>query len=74
MMYLSQLLGAGVEDTQGERAGKIVDVLVDAFAGAEDREAIYRVPTIVVEGEGEQRWYVPADSDAPCRYGVANSS
>ncbi len=51
MMYLSQLLGAAVEDMQGARVGKIEDVLVDA---------INSVSTLVVEGEGEQRWHVPA--------------
>ena len=51
MIYLSQLIGAAVEDMQGTRVGKIVDVLVDA---------INLVPTLVVEGEGEQRWHVPA--------------
>jgi magnesium transporter len=51
MIYLSQLIGAAVEDMQGARVGKIVDVLVDA---------INPVPTLVVEGEGEQRWHVPA--------------
>ncbi|HKV58629.1 MAG TPA: CBS domain-containing protein [Ktedonobacteraceae bacterium] len=53
MMYLSQMPGATVENMQGARVGKIVDVLVDA---------INRVPTIVVEGEAEQRWYVPANT------------
>ena len=51
MIYLSQLIGAAVEDMQGARVGKIVDVLVDT---------INPVPTLVVEGEGEQRWHVPA--------------
>ena len=62
MMYLSQLIGAAVEDMQGARVGKIVDVLVDAIADAMRADAIYRVPTVVVEGEGEQRWYMPADT------------
>jgi magnesium transporter len=56
MIYLSQLLGAAVEDAQGARAGKIVDVLVNA----QDTDAMHRVPTVVIEGEDEQRWYVPA--------------
>ena len=30
MLYVSQLLGAPVEDMQGERAGKIIDILVPA--------------------------------------------
>ncbi len=47
------MLGAAVENMQGARVGKIVDVLVDT---------INRVPTIVVEGEAEQQWYVPANT------------
>jgi len=62
MMYLSQLLGAAVEDTQGARVGKIVDVLVDPVTDATSADAINRVPTVVVEGEAEQRWYVPANT------------
>lgn len=59
MMYLSQLLGAVVEDVQGVRVGKIVDVLVDAIT-----ETNNRVPTLVVEGEAEQRWFVPVGGGA----------
>lgn len=67
MIYLSQLLGASVEDTQGARVGKIVDVLVDAVTGAQatdatTADALSRVPTMVIEGEGEQRWYAPASA------------
>lgn len=56
---------------QGARVGKIVDVLVDAptdaitdatRADAMQEDAINRVPTVVVEGEAEQRWYVPANA------------
>gem|GEM_PF-99140 len=61
-MYLSQLIGAAVEDVQGARVGKIVDVLVDTAGDAKDTGAMYRVPTLVVEGEGEQRWHVPANA------------
>ncbi len=65
MIYLSQLLGAAVEDVQGARVGKIVDVLVDVVGDARETDAasadaVGRVPTMVIEGEGEQRWYVPA--------------
>ena len=67
MIYLSQLLGAAVEDVQGARVGKIVDVLVDVVGDARETDAasasaIGRVPTVVIEGEGEQRWYVPASA------------
>lgn len=64
MMYLSQMIGAAVENMQGARVGKIVDVLVDAptdaVVDATRADATNRVPTVVVEGEAEQRWYVPA--------------
>jgi magnesium transporter len=67
MIYLSQLLGAVVEDTQGARVGKIMDVLVDPVtdatsADATSADAINRVPTVVVEGDAEQRWYVSANT------------
>ena len=39
MIYLSQLLGAAVEDLQGARVGKIVDVLVDGFSPAIVRDS-----------------------------------
>ena len=47
--------------------GKIVDVLVGVVAEAQDTDAIgadaiNHVPTVVVEGEGELRLYVPADT------------
>ena len=60
MMYLSQLIGAAVENMQGARVGKIVDVLVDAPTNA-FTDAINRVPTVVVEGEAEQKWFAAAN-------------
>ena len=73
MIYLSQLLGAAVEDLEGARVGKIVDVLVDVATDAQvtdaaRADAMHRVPTVVVEGEGEQRWYVPGST---MRHGAA---
>jgi len=73
MIYLSQLLGAAVEDVQGARVGKIVDVLVDVVNDARETDATSadapgRVPTLVIEAEGEQRWYVPASA---MRHGAA---
>jgi magnesium transporter len=67
MIYLSQLLGAAVENEQGVRVGKIVDVLVDVPTAAQGTngaqvEARTRVPTVVVEGDEEQRWHVPASA------------
>ena len=41
MMYLSQLLGAAVEDMQGARVGKIVDVLVDPEGDGRDKSRPY---------------------------------
>ena len=67
MIYLSQLLGAAVEDAQGARVGKIVDVLIEVVADARETDATGadapgRVPTVLIEGEGEQRWYAPASA------------
>ncbi len=56
-MYLSQLLGAPVEDQNGERTGKIIDVLT-LYAQMGRAEAAY--PTVLlVEGEADQSWRVP---------------
>ena len=56
MLYLSQLLGAPVEDPGGARVGKIIDILV-----AQQEESPSRV-ALVVEGQEDRRWYVPADA------------
>src|SRR5579884_3962889 len=56
MLYLSQLLGAPVEDVHGVRLGKLIDVLATAQVG--QSEPAY--PTaLLVEGEAEQPWRVP---------------
>ncbi len=64
MLYLSQLLSAAAEDVQGARAGKIIDVLVDAPR----RDAIDRVPTgfptLVIEGEADQLYQVPVGAES----------
>lgn len=49
MLYLSQLLGSPVEDAQGERAGKVIDMLVP-------------IPALIVEGQDDQRWSVPVEA------------
>src|SRR5437588_13114307 len=57
MLYLSQLLGAPVEDVHGVRVGKIIDVLVPAARVGQSEPAY---PTaLLVEGEEDQPWYVP---------------
>ena len=57
MMYLSQLLGTPVEDEQGDRVGKIVDVLVP-LARAEHADVVYP-SALLIEGQAEQPWRVP---------------
>ena len=42
MLYLSQLLGAPVEDSQGERIGKIIDIEVTRSTLVSGRAFIYR--------------------------------
>ncbi len=57
MLYVSQLLGAPVEDMQGERVGKIVDILVEASEVGQS-EPVYP-SALLVEGEEEEPWRVP---------------
>ncbi len=59
MLYVSQLLGAPVEDMQGERAGKIIDVLVPVPDGGVSGPTF--PSALVVEGEEEEPWRVPID-------------
>ena len=60
MLYLSQLLGAPVEDLHGTRLGKLVDLTVSA-AQIGQPEPTY--PTaLLVEGEEEQPWRVPREA------------
>src|SRR5579863_9349662 len=56
MIYLSQLLGTPVEDQQGARVGKIVDVLVP-LTRAEHAGAVYP-SALLIEGQAEQPWRV----------------
>src|SRR5579884_445802 len=57
MLYLSQLLGAPVENMQGERVGKISDILIPASeVGA---SAPVYPSALLVEGEEEEPWRVP---------------
>jgi magnesium transporter len=57
MLYLSQLLGAPVEDVHGVRLGKIIDVLIPA-ARVGQSEPVYP-NALLVEGETDQPWRVP---------------
>lgn len=69
MLYLSQLLGAPVEDPQGTRIGKITDIIVMRFtASSKEQSSILtpvsistHLPTLVIEGQEDQHWYVPVE-------------
>src|SRR6266700_879453 len=57
MLYLSQLLGTPVEDQQGVRIGKLVDITVsEAQVGS--AEPTYP-SALLAEGEEEQPWRIP---------------
>ena len=67
MLYLSQLLGAPVEDSLGERIGKIIDVEVtrsistpvEPATVATTTSNVESPPILVIEGNSEHTWYVP---------------
>jgi magnesium transporter len=69
MLYLSQLLGAPVEDLQGERIGKIIDVeetrsistLSESTSAAITMSNAPSLPILVIEGQSEHTWYVPVE-------------
>ncbi len=69
MLYLSQLLGAPVEDSQGTRIGKIIDIVVmrsitpltELTPVASSASATVPLPTLVIEGQAEHKWYVPVE-------------
>ena len=62
MLYLSQLLGAPVEDPQGVRIGKIIDVIVPAAQVGQPEPTYPRA--LLVEGHADQIWRVPIESVA----------
>src|SRR6266849_2972102 len=72
MLYLSQLLGAPVEDPQGERIGKLIDVeetravlaLSESTPAAISTSNNASLPTLIIEGYSEQTWYVPVENVA----------
>ncbi|HTD18226.1 MAG TPA: CBS domain-containing protein [Ktedonobacteraceae bacterium] len=59
MLYLSQLLGAPVEDPQGVRIGKIIDITIEA-AQVEQPEQPY-INALLVEGQEEHPLRVPRE-------------
>ncbi|HYX50021.1 MAG TPA: CBS domain-containing protein, partial [Ktedonobacteraceae bacterium] len=67
MLYLSQLLGAPVEDPQGERIGKIIDVVEtrtisppsESTSSTSTTSTVASPPILVIEGNSEHIWYVP---------------
>ncbi len=69
MLYLSQLLGAPVEDPQGERIGKIIDIeetrtisnISGSTSAAFTPTNAARSPILVIEGNSEHTWYVPVE-------------
>ena len=67
MLYLSQLLGAPVEDPQGERIGKIIDIEEIRLISHLSASTAAAIPSsntalsliLVIEGDSEHTWYVP---------------
>jgi len=60
MLYLSQLLGTPVEDLNGVRIGKIIDVMVPR---TEVGQAEPTYPSaLLVEGQADQNWRVPIEA------------
>ena len=60
MLYLSQLLGAPVEDLQGARIGKLIDIIVPAARIG--RPGPGYPSALLVEGEEEQPWRAPPEA------------
>ncbi len=69
MLYLSQLLGTPVEDPQGERIGKIIDIeetrTISSLSGSTSEAItasnVASPPILVIEGNSEHTWYVPVE-------------
>src|SRR6266568_124244 len=62
MLYLSQLLGSPVEDHQGVRAGKIVDITVPLAQMSQPESTLPRF--LLVENQEGQRWQIPIEAVA----------
>jgi CBS domain-containing protein/sporulation protein YlmC with PRC-barrel domain len=66
MLYLSQLLGSPVEDAQGARVGRIIDVIVGTRSSASSTPVSLApavpssIPGLLIEGQDDQHWLVPA--------------
>jgi magnesium transporter len=60
MLYLSQLLGAHVENQQRERIGKIVDALTPATRIGQHTKAY--LSALLVKGEEDVSWRIPLDA------------
>jgi len=60
MIYLSQLLGVPVEDVNGQRIGKISDVMVLMTEVGETKPTY--PSALLVEGQGDQSWRVPIEA------------
>jgi magnesium transporter len=69
MLYLSQLLGAPVEDPQGERIGKIIDIEETRSISNTSKSTSAAItptnaatpPVLVIEGNSEHTWYVSVE-------------
>jgi CBS domain-containing protein len=69
MLYLSQLLGTPVEDPQGVRIGKIIDIeetrfispLPDSAPGATPVSRAAPFPALIIEGDAEHTWFVSVE-------------
>lgn len=67
MMYLSQLLGTPVEDAEGVRIGKIIDVITSVETHQiAPSTSISSLPTstlaLLIEGPDDQRWRAPVEA------------
>jgi magnesium transporter len=62
MLYLSQLLGSPVEDQQGARAGKIVDITVPLAQLSQPESTLPRF--LLIEDQEDQRWQIPIEAVA----------
>ena len=54
MFYLSEVLNAPIENVQGERVGKVADVLVPRSGASHDQPSV-----LLVEGEEDHSWRLP---------------
>ncbi len=62
MFYLSQLIGVAVEDLNGQRIGKIADILIPAAQVGQPGPTY--PSALLVEGQADQPWRIPIDAVA----------